>query len=961
MTAWDDQVTFVGSNDTDEEDGEDGGEAPRISGWMPPTEEVKEATVRDAQTMRRLDFDDTITGPNASKPAPAPAASALVEDPDAMFSAGDATLAALLLALVCFVCPFVVGVTALPYPEPKPLSAAPADFSEARARLLMEQLTAGVGVASAYGGGGGGGGGATTEPFLGGNIAGDRRRRERSDAVHAWLVGACGGPSRPHVEIVRTHCPAAPAAPANGTATAGGAAARTCDAGLHPGNATRFRNPDWDYDPREAFFAANGGAPEPAVYNVAVRISGARNWDTARAQRRAPPPCASAGSALYPGQHAAEATARAAGDALLVSAHLDTTPGGPGARNAAAVGAVAELCRNLAASETKLERDVILLLSDRAAYDLGGSAFFQRFGRGGKPAPCGAQHWQLQVKHAVNLHSVGAGGHAWLYRANSFWLVREYAQAVPRPVGSSIGEALLSALSAPPPTAEALRERSEAGEGPPPRRAGNFSTDAGTWAGWAGALDLGAVHDRYLHATALDADETKNTNTGEVTVNPPNGSIQDLGENLLALVRHMADELPEADLLEGGPRFRASARPADPVYSGAVYFSMFNRWMMVMTTYGAITLYGTTAVLFLALTGAASFAMRRTDAVTQSQYYPPTPETGRVAIRRPIFSFASGRTVLAFALVVGAAVASVLACTAVGAAVVAWKTSSHQRGAVPQAVLDEVPCGFKTAFRGLAVPLAFMLAFLTFGVMCFFVALLDNILRGTDGKGGMLRCGSCLLSKRLRFRDKIGQDLVELHTYYAVMYVQCLLLGVLAVCAGDSTIKFGISAAHVPFVTLWSMFLARVLEGALAALWGHWCGDYGRSHDGTTVAGLTDMGTLGGYATVSDLGSLRFCSGLGSGLWALRYLVACSFTGCVGIEFIYNLGMVLLSWESTFSLYASLPILGFAFFIVVSPLLPLLQRMAGGAHPRRGLWWATGICLLGGVVPVKILQNTVVD
>ena len=373
--------------------------------------------------------------------------------------------------------------------------------------------------------------------------------------------------------------------------------------------------------------------------------------------------------------------------------------------------------------------------------------------------------------------------------------MREYALAVPRPAGSSLGEALLSALSAPPPTPEERRAR-PGGGGPAPRRAGNFSTDAGTFAGWAGALDLGAVHDRYLHATALDADETKNSQTGKITVNPPNGSLQDLGENLLALVRHMADELPKADLLEGGPRFRAVARPADPIWSGAVYFSLFNRYMMVMTTYGAITLYGTTAVLFLALTGAASFAMRRTDAATQSAYYPPTPNTGRMAVRRPIFSFASGRTVLAFAMVAVAAGAAVLACTAVGAAVVAWKTSSHQRGAVPRAVLDDVPCGFKTAFRGLAVPFAAMIAFMCFGAMCFFQALVDSVLRGADGKGGVLRCGSCLLSRKLRFRDTVGQDVVELHTYYAVMYLQCLLLGVLAVCAGDSTLKFGISSAQ---------------------------------------------------------------------------------------------------------------------------------------------------------------------
>ena len=161
----------------------------------------------------------------------------------------------------------------------------------------------------------------------------------------------------------------------------------------------------------------------------------------------------------------------------------------------------------------------------------------------------------------------------------------------------------------------------------------------------------------------------------------------------------MAHDLPEADLLEGGPRFRASARPADPVFSGAVYFSLFNGYMMVMTTYGAITLYGTTAVLFLVLTGAASFAMRRVDAVTGSAYFPPSPGTGRQAIRRPLFSFASGRTVLAFALIVGAAAAAVVACAAVGSAVVAWKTSSHQRGAVPQAVIDGAPCGFKTARR----------------------------------------------------------------------------------------------------------------------------------------------------------------------------------------------------------------------------------------------------------------------
>ena len=130
---------------------------------------------------------------------------------------------------------------------------------------------------------------------------------------------------------------------------------------------------------------------------------------------------------------------------------------------------------------------------------------------------------------------------------------------------------------------------------------------------------------------------------------------------------------------------------------------------------------------------------------------------------------------------------------------------------------------FEQAFRGLAVPLACLIALLGVGVMCVFAALLDGVLRGDDGKGGTLRCGSCLFRKRLRYADAVGQDTVELHTYYGVMYVHTLLLAVLAVCAGESTLKFGISSAYVPFVYLWAMFAARVLECGLNALWRHWC------------------------------------------------------------------------------------------------------------------------------------------
>lgn len=125
---------------------------------------------------------------------------------------------------------------------------------------------------------------------------------------------------------------------------------------------------------------------------------------------------------------------RGKGAPVLVSAHTDSVPAGPGAADDGAGLAVAlELARALQAEPASA--DVVLLLDDAEESGLGGAVAFLR-------AP-----EALEAGSLVNLEARGTGGPSLLFEtAGSGARVARAFAAAPRPVGSSLLAAIYGAL-----------------------------------------------------------------------------------------------------------------------------------------------------------------------------------------------------------------------------------------------------------------------------------------------------------------------------------------------------------------------------------------------------------------------------------------------------------------------------------------------------------------------------------
>ncbi len=193
-------------------------------------------------------------------------------------------------------------------------------------------------------------------------------------------------------------------------------------------------------------------------------------------------------------------------NAVLLSAHYDTKPGTLGAADSAAmVGTLMELLRLLAAQPV-LDNTVIVNFNGGEESGLVGAMAF-------------AEHpWRKQVKVVLNSDAGGSAGKALLFQTTPFndrW-VEAYARAVPRPYATSIGEEVLRVQRFPSDTDFRI-----------------YRTQAELT-----GLDFALFQDGYSYHTRLDV---------ESRLSP--GSIQHLGDNLLALVK----ELAAADLSAPGP------------------------------------------------------------------------------------------------------------------------------------------------------------------------------------------------------------------------------------------------------------------------------------------------------------------------------------------------------------------------------------------------------------------------
>lgn len=225
----------------------------------------------------------------------------------------------------------------------------------------------------------------------------------------------------------------------------------------------------------------------------------------------------------------------AAGPAVLLSAHYDSVAAGPGAfDDGAGVAAILEIARALK-SLPQTRNPIVLLINDgEEAGLLGARAFVD-------------QHpWARDVKAAINVDARGTAGPSMMFetgRANG-WVVRIFSKAAKRPAATSVFYTVYKQLP--------------------------NDTDFTIYksAGYEG-LNFAIIGDPVHYHTPLDNLD-----------NADPASLQHQGENALESLLALAN----ADL--------ASPPPGD-----AVYFDLFERWMIRWPARSALPLAEFAAVL----------------------------------------------------------------------------------------------------------------------------------------------------------------------------------------------------------------------------------------------------------------------------------------------------------------------------------------------------------------------------
>jgi hypothetical protein len=117
------------------------------------------------------------------------------------------------------------------------------------------------------------------------------------------------------------------------------------------------------------------------------------------------------------------------GKAILLAAHYDSVPAGPGASDdGAGVGAVLEIARALKAGPAPRHPVIFLLDEGEEAGLLGAVAFVEQ------------SPWAHEVGAAVNLEARGTSGPSLMFEtgSHSLWLMPLFARAVSRPLANSL-------------------------------------------------------------------------------------------------------------------------------------------------------------------------------------------------------------------------------------------------------------------------------------------------------------------------------------------------------------------------------------------------------------------------------------------------------------------------------------------------------------------------------------------
>ncbi|MBZ5694153.1 MAG: M20/M25/M40 family metallo-hydrolase [Acidobacteriia bacterium] len=225
------------------------------------------------------------------------------------------------------------------------------------------------------------------------------------------------------------------------------------------------------------------------------------------------------------------------GSAVLLAAHYDSVPAGPGdSDDGTGTAAVLEIARALKAFPAPRHSIILLIDDGEEAGLLGAHAFVD------------SHPWAKEVRAAVNLDSRGTSGQSLLFETGGAndWAVRLYARHAPRPSSSSIAYTVYKQLP--------------------------NDTDFTVFkaAGYEG-LNFAYIGDEVHYHTPLD-------NSANVDL----ASLQHHGENALPAVVALAN----SDL-------------SSPPQKEAVFFSVFGRWMIHWQARRTLGLALVTAILLL--------------------------------------------------------------------------------------------------------------------------------------------------------------------------------------------------------------------------------------------------------------------------------------------------------------------------------------------------------------------------
>ncbi|KAH8416137.1 hypothetical protein KR222_008967, partial [Zaprionus bogoriensis] len=191
---------------------------------------------------------------------------------------------------------------------------------------------------------------------------------------------------------------------------------------------------------------------------------------------------------------------------LLINSHYDTKPGSVGTGDAGfMVVTMLEVMRQLVTSEDTFEHPIVFLFNGAEEQPLQGSHAFI------------SQHkWSPNCKALINLDSCGAGGREILFQGgpNHPWLMRHYREAAKHPFATSMAEEVFQAGIIPSDTDFRIFRDF----GPVP------------------GLDMAGVYNGFVYHTKYDRFAVISRK-----------SLQNTGENLLSLVRSIANAVEMHD------------------------------------------------------------------------------------------------------------------------------------------------------------------------------------------------------------------------------------------------------------------------------------------------------------------------------------------------------------------------------------------------------------------------------